>query len=126
MGHGESVVLMPSYSQLTYIPDEPPTDAEVEAMGPRAIRYVGRHPGTTASEIASALAVKLSSLSSALVKLVNAGKLHREPGVGPNGGNGYFPVPRVVDPITRIERALLRKTAWDFIDGPTRRESPHE
>lgn len=55
----------------------------------------------TAQDIVDILLdVKLSSLSSELCKMANAGMIKRVPGHGPRGGNGYKFVERVERPGT--------------------------
>jgi Mn-dependent DtxR family transcriptional regulator len=54
-----------------------------------AQRYLREHPNRTATEIARALKVKLSSLSSILRQAVAKKLLSRHPGGGPRGGYTY-------------------------------------
>lgn len=58
--------------------------------GSRILLYILANPGRSTSQIARASGCSSATLSSWLRKMVNAGALVREPGLGPRKGFGYF------------------------------------
>lgn len=55
----------------------------------RILDYVRRHPRESAYQIAVQLGLQSSSVSSALILMMQAGYVTRKNGLGPCGGYGY-------------------------------------